>query len=1776
MIPKHLRKALSLILTGVVAISSAAVSAGAVSQSGTDTPSVMASASEQSLYLANSSQSLPDGSYFIYNVNTGTVMTSAIHPDNNSFPAFSSGMLDEAVTDLEVPEKYFYTFSNKGNNNYTIQNFSGQYLDIVGYGALSFTDQYTTLNLEPSTLDGTVTFNISKQVNGTSYSISMYSNEWFTVHNTEKSDFGQLMRMYKVENSPELRDLVIKINKIFDPDDCTKTKFSSGVTSAYIKDLVSKAAAYSLPQDLQKTLSRANDIVDGKTVEELAVFIPKRIGSSTEHAAKVHMKWFATDRQPTGIWVSPGEQFSVFVEAASGDPLPQIMFTQHISDCHEELTYSLQRGNNIITTPSVHSKPFSSYKQPDVEPGGLIYILNPYTEEQQSDKVRVEIKGGDKVPTFKAKDNTHEFLEKIKEYYKHYKNGEKGYHNCVELYSTYSYMTITLERTVEAYIQEGLSPTETVNNWDKFIDYMMAHAGMTKAEYENMYLGVKVNQPYAGAYSTPEMICIQDNNWLGCFLLGRYGWGFPHEVGHSMDDNTREYTEITNNMWSMKYVLEHNMYDSICVSKDSSRYDITLIAPEDQNNFWLDENRGDTHYFWQLPMFWDLEVYHNGYWAEVEKMFRFQTCGNEQADQYLLNATLKEKFSAYSSKILGIDLTYYFKKYGYLKNESSNYTNAINAMNLDTSKKPKLYYYATDSYNRKKISNVGKGDIEVSSFNTNTNTMYFSIPASCVEGHLGFEIVKNGKVVDFRWGNEYTETTALGSYTINAYDSQLNVYSSISFNPGSFSGKAVASVNGTYYNTLKAAIDAAPSGATVELLGSCYIKEGINISKAITLKPASSSKQIVIFNTTKNEAPFRITSGGSLTVKAYDESRDDMVVFDNDYFYDSDGDYTGSPFFDVSSASLTLGKGVTVQNCNSTSKGCVVKSTSSNITLNGCIISKNRTWYEGVIYLSGSSVLNCSGGTEIRFNKAKAGSAIYCDSAECNVSISNTIIHDNFNDNQDGATISLECGSLTVGSNTSIYGNADNFYGTNSAVFVGNSGKASFSGKLNITDNVNLTHSVSVDPGITGKLRLRADRTKVGNDFVLAVPSSGSFTASTYKALLYKHNVYHLAWNASSAYLTDKSEPKAKVTLSSYSIDKGKSVTIRCSATEGTAPYQYQIDVKHSSASGYTTIKGFSTSAYKTWKPALTGSYTVRLTVKDATGATSTDAHTLKVNAVIPALKNTSTLSVSTLTLGGAVRINCSATGGVKPYKYTVMIKKSSDKYYKTIKTESTVATKAYKPTSAGIYYILVKVKDSRGKIASKTLTLTVKAKTVLPLENKSSISATVIETGKAVKLTHAASGGTKAYKYAVYYRKSTSKYYTTLRKASTLTSSAFKPTSAGIYYIKVKAYDSKGKTADKVFKLTVKAPLKLSATISAKAIELGKYVTVKANATGGAASYKYAFYYKSASSKYYSAVRNYSTAKTANIKPKGTGKYNILVRVKDAKGKMVGKTFTITVSAPLKNNSTISAKAITLGNSVKITGKASGGTKTYKYAFYYKKSTAKKYVKLRNYTIAANAAFKPTSSGKYNIIVIVKDAKGSYVRKLFTLTVRAKLANKSTVSATSLMLGKTFTVNAAATGGLPTYKYAVYYKKSTADKYTAVKGFSTSKTASVKPSSAGKYNILVTVKDSEGTLVRKVFNVTVKPGLKNKSTLSASKITLGKSVVIKAAGYGGVAPYKYAVYFKKSGKSSYSELKSYSTNSKISFKPTSAGTYYLKVKVKDTRGKIVSKVLTLKVVKKA
>ena len=442
------------------------------------------------------------------------------------------------------------------------------------------------------------------------------------------------------------------------------------------------------------------------------------------------------------------------------------------------------------------------------------------------------------------------------------------------------------------------------------------------------------------------------------------------------------------------------------------------------------------------------------------------------------------------------------------------------------------------------------------------------------------------------------------------------------------------------------------------------------------------------------------------------------------------------------------------------------------------------------------------------------------------------------------------------------------------------------------------------------------------------------------------------------------------------------------------------------------------------------------------------------------------------------------AVGSTVTLKATVAPSNATDKTITWKSSNTAVAT----VTSSGVVKgvkagtATITAKSSNGKTAKATITVT----SVTTLKNTSTISSTSIALGSVVTITGKATGGTTPYQYAAYYKKASTSTWTKVRDYSTTATIKVTPKAATSYNIRVKVKDASNKVVNKDFtvKVTKDTVLTNTSTISATSIALGSTVTITGKATGGTTPYQYAAYYKKASTSTWTKVRDYGTTATIKVTPKAATSYNIRVKVKDASNKVVNKDFTVKVtkSTALTNNSTISATEITLGKSLKVTATAAGGAGSYKYGVYYKKSTSDKWTTAQNYANVASVTFTPKVATKYDVCVKVKDSKDTIVKKYFTVTVSkaAALTNTSKVSATSVAKGTAVKITGSASNYTDMVYYKYEYKYSSATSYTTIKDYTTSTTASFTPAKAGKYTVRVTAMDMAPTSAVKTITVTV------------------------------------------------------------------------------------------------
>lgn len=425
-------------------------------------------------------------------------------------------------------------------------------------------------------------------------------------------------------------------------------------------------------------------------------------------------------------------------------------------------------------------------------------------------------------------------------------------------------------------------------------------------------------------------------------------------------------------------------------------------------------------------------------------------------------------------------------------------------------------------------------------------------------------------------------------------------------------------------------------------------------------------------------------------------------------------------------------------------------------------------------------------------------------------------------------------------------------------------------------------------------------------------------------------------------------------------------------------------------------FKGDTSTIKATVKPADATDKTVTWTTSNSKVATVKSGKVTAVGdgtATITAetsngLKATCKVSVSTPV--EAISLNkTSLEMNIDDYTFltaTILPADATDKTVTWSTTDSEVATvKNGKVIAVGEGTATITAKSSNGFTANCVVTVN---PPLVPLENTSKLSKTSVYAGTSITVKCSSTGGTGDTEYEVQYKSAEDTNWTTAQDYSRITSVIITPKKGGSYTIIVNAKDSSGEIDSKRLILNVLPGLENTSTVSASQIIFGGSVTVKASATGGKGTYQYAVWYQNPKDGKWYKAQDYKTNSKVTIKPKHTGKYVIRVNVKDERGKVVKKDFSVNVMASLKNTSTISADTVKLGGTVKITGSSTGGLGEKEYGYWYYSPKYSKWYKIADYSASTSASFKPKHTGEYKIRINVKDERGVVAKKTYTVTV--------------------------------------------------------------------------------------------------------------------------------------------------------------------------------------------
>ncbi|GAA0864714.1 NPCBM/NEW2 domain-containing protein [Paraclostridium tenue] len=581
------------------------------------------------------------------------------------------------------------------------------------------------------------------------------------------------IRLYKEDNVSD------KMKRLFTNGlmDTVSEEFN---TIEKLNTLSNEVKVHPLRPIYDKEIQLAKDILNNN-LQNIKTVVAEQHGDRNKHTSKNLKFGFGNNNQPTGVVARAGEEVTVYVDADPNKPLPQLMFSQQEgSFANWGRTVSLHPGKNVITVPKVNQN--DGWYKHDVTPGGPVYIVNPYTEEEQGKAPVIRFASGcDSFPLLDKNTNETQLIEFIKDYKNRLDEDAKENPNVLdrkmidtfEFVSDHMVFTGTVTGAYDAYVTNGKKPLDTIKMWNDHMDMLFKYQGLDgkneKNDIKYTRENIRLAQPFGYMYAAGGHIGVQ-GDVMSSMLTSVGSWGVDHEIGHKMDIGVRTIGEVTNNMLPQQSSYYYNSPNKR-IPFESHTY--KNIIGTDNNDYYEGE------YFEKLAVFWQLEMIYPGYWAKLNTQYRENNVVLDSSNEALdkLNQLAK-----YSSIALELDLSEHFERHGFFVSDETKEL-------ISKYPKPdkKIWYSNYDYKDYKGEGFKGNIDLKVKNSSQGNNVkLIFEINKEAKNDLLGYEIFKGDKLIGFTSTNSFVDTNSnIGEaidYTIVPYDKKLNTGNEVKIN----------------------------------------------------------------------------------------------------------------------------------------------------------------------------------------------------------------------------------------------------------------------------------------------------------------------------------------------------------------------------------------------------------------------------------------------------------------------------------------------------------------------------------------------------------------------------------------------------------------------------------------------------------------------------------------------------------------------------------------------------------------------------------------------------------------------------------------------------------------------------------------------------------------------------------------------------------------------------------------------------------------------------------
>lgn len=678
-----------------------------------------------------------------------------------------------------------------------------------------------------------------KDGNGNTYYVAIFNkpittkkievNVGYTQASSDKSDTIRISEMMFYEYSSIEKD----IDSLFIDDyhltlhsDVDEKMLDKLTADLEVKDPKSgeKHPRY---ENLLKDIKYARELlVDQPELSELFT-VDRKVNGAGDNELRFEMS--LSDYQPLGLSAKAGEEISIYVGAESGiaDYGVELVVTQYQGSPYAwKQVIPLNKGKNVISIPSII--------QTKEETGGSLYIRYTKAAPTGADsikQVKLRIVGGTKIPFLNLSQVSEEnkkaavatYVADLKTYvddtlpdiYGSSFDSNTSVLNTTEIMNDKTLLSLPADAVYNvlkgktekeqidillendkalnqmmqmSYNLEGLSDSSSASKKNKIpktranfrYATMIPGAGMYATSYHMGFTYGSTGGLVTGTPSKEQ----SDGSYAGGKL---YGWGVVHELGHVLDQRDVNRQEISNNLFPLfAQKLEGKAETRVAEREEQVYAKVTSGAVGG-----FDANTGLAMY-WQLHLAYDTEpVTPTNVSAFYKKYFtqlRNSTTTGVNRDDLMIRT---------ASDAAGKDLSDFFTKWGFVvSDQTKEYLKKYE-------KETRNIEYINDAASNYRVAKkqgmakdtVVQADLVEDKEDSDYKSVTLNLSTSKdKDAILGYEIKRNGKVVDFVKVDKNAEKTQyidrldsmnnrVVSYEVTAYDYLLNETETVTIAP---------------------------------------------------------------------------------------------------------------------------------------------------------------------------------------------------------------------------------------------------------------------------------------------------------------------------------------------------------------------------------------------------------------------------------------------------------------------------------------------------------------------------------------------------------------------------------------------------------------------------------------------------------------------------------------------------------------------------------------------------------------------------------------------------------------------------------------------------------------------------------------------------------------------------------------------------------------------------------------------------------------------------------